>query len=115
MLSLYSSFLSVLAPPQPAPGEADVRDALAKFIRAFDDLDWEHFRLAFDDNATAFYPRRVIPQRANGRAAFEKAFKTVFQQIRDGKTSAPYMDIEPKEMKIQFFGNVAIASFHLNA
>ena len=105
--------LSVLAQPQPAPGEADVREALAKFIRAFDDLDWEHFRLAFDDNATVFYPR-VIPQRANGRAEFEKAFKTVFQQIRRGKTSAPYMDIQPKEMKIQFFGNVAIATFHLN-
>ena len=74
------------------PAEAHVREALAKFIRAFDDLDWEHFRLAFDDNATVFYPP-AVPQRANGRAEFEKAFKTVFQQIRDGKTAAPYLDI----------------------
>lgn len=88
-------------------------EALAKFIRAFDDLDWEHFRLAFEDNATVFYPR-AIPQRANGRAEFEKASKTVFQQIRDGKTATPYMDILPKEMRIQFFGDVAIATFHLD-
>ena len=58
---------SVFAQSQTALVEPDVREALAKFIRAFDDLDWEHFRLAFDDNATVFYPR-AMPQRANGRA-----------------------------------------------
>ena len=78
----------VFAQSQPRPADTDVREALAQFIRAFDDLDWEHFRLAFDDNATVFYPR-AMPQRANGRGEFEKAFKTVFQQIRDGKTAAP--------------------------
>jgi len=104
---------SVFAQSQTALVEPDVREALAKFIRAFDDLDWEHFRLAFDDNATVFYPR-AMPQRANGRAEFEKQFKTVFQQIRDGKTAAPYMDIQPKEMRIQYFGDFAIATFHLD-
>src|SRR5215472_3941424 len=104
--------LSVFGQTQRAGPEADVREALAHFIRAFDDLDWEHFRLAFDDNATVFYPR-AIPQRANGRAEFEKAFKTVFEQIRSTKSAAPYMDIQPKEMKIQLYGNLAIATFHL--
>jgi ketosteroid isomerase-like protein len=101
------------AQSQSRPADADVREALAQFIRAFDDLDWEHFRLAFDDNATVFYPR-AMPRRANGHGEFEKAFKTVFQQIRDGKTAAPYMDIQPREMRIQFFGDVAIATFHLD-
>jgi ketosteroid isomerase-like protein len=105
-------FLSpVFAQPQSA--EADVREALAHFIRAFDNLDWEHFRLAFDDNATVFYPR-AMGQRANGRAEFEAGFKTVFQQIRGSKTAVPYMDIQPKELKIQLFGDVAIATFHLD-
>ena len=72
--------------------EAEVRDALAKFVYAFDNLDWEAFRLAFDDNATVFYPR-AFPERANGRAEFEKTFKAVFQQIRGGKTAAPYMTL----------------------
>ena len=70
---------SVFAQLHPAPAETDVREALAKFIRAFDDLDWEHFRLTFDDNATVFYPR-AMPQRANGRAEFEKAFKRFFTE-----------------------------------
>lgn len=99
--------------PAPAPADADVREALVHFIRAFDDLDWEHFRLAFDDNATVFYPR-AMPRRANGRVEFEKAFKTVFQQIRGSKTAAPYMDIQPKELRIQLFGDVAITTFHLD-
>lgn len=96
----------------PTP-EADVRETLTHFIRAFDDLDWEQFRQAFDDNATVFYPR-AMPERANGRAEFEKGFKTVFQQIRGSKTAAPYMDIQPKELRIQRFGDVAIATFHLD-
>lgn len=106
----------LLVPPvfaQSQPPDADVRETLANFIRAFDNLDWEQFRQAFDDNATVFYPR-AMPERANGRAEFEKGFKTVFQQIRGSKTAAPYMDIQPKDLKIQRFGDVAIATFHLD-
>lgn len=102
-----------LAQSQPTPANTDVRKALGDFIRAFDDLDWESFRLAFDDNATVFYPR-AVPQRANGRAEFEKAFKTVFQHIRGGKTTPPYMDIQPKDLRIQLFGDIAITTFHLD-
>jgi len=98
---------------QPQPADADVREALTHFIRAFDDLDWENFRLSFDDNATVFYPR-AMPERATGRAEFEKGFKTVFQQIRGSKTNAPYMDIQPKDLRLQLFGDMAIATFHLD-
>jgi len=101
--------------PQMQSGspELEVRAALAKFIRAFDNLDWEGFRLAFDDSATVFYPR-AFPERATGRAEFEKTFKTVFEQIRAGRSAAPYMDIQPKDMDIQIFGDIAIATFHLD-
>jgi uncharacterized protein len=93
--------------------ESEVRDVLAKFIYAFDSLDWERFRSACDDDATVFYPR-AIPERANGRPEFEKAFKGVFQQIRGDKTMPPYMDIQPKDLRIQVFGSTAIATFHLD-
>ena len=56
----------------------------------------------------------AMPQRANGRAEFETGFKTVFEQIRGRKTAAPYMDIQPKELEIRLFGDVAIATFHLD-
>lgn len=104
---------SASAQSQPSNEEKDIRKTLATFIRAFDDLDWEQFRMAFDDNATVFYPRGT-PQRANGRAEFEKTFQTVFQQIRGNQTAPPYMDIQPRELRIQLFGNVAIVTFHLD-
>jgi SnoaL-like domain len=104
---------SAFAQTQPPSAELQVREALARFVQAFDDLDWEKFRLAFDDNATVFYPR-AFPERANGRTEFEKTFKTVFEQIRGGRTAAPYMDIQPRALKIQLFGNVAIATFNLD-
>src|SRR5207302_72375 len=83
------------------------RAALAQFITAFDNLDWEAFRSAFDDDATVFYPRGV-PERANGRAEFERTFRIVFEQIRQGKTAAPFMDIQPRDLKLQIFGEIAI-------
>jgi ketosteroid isomerase-like protein len=117
---LASALLFLLASPSlvaqgrpPVAAEVEVRDALEKFVYAFDNLDWENFRLAFDDGATVFYPR-AFPERADGRAEFEKTFKVVFQQIRAGKTAAPYMDIQPRDMKIQRLGGIAIATFHLD-
>ena len=116
----FAVLLTVLMVPpvfvqaQPDSAETQVRETLARFVQAFDNLDWETFRLAFDDNATVFYPR-AFPERANGRTEFEKTFQTVFKQIRGGdKTAAPYMDIQPRELKIQLFGDVAIATFHLD-
>jgi SnoaL-like domain len=50
-----------------AAAQSEVRDALANFVLAFDNLDWEKFRLSFSDDATVFYPRG-FPQRSNGRA-----------------------------------------------
>jgi ketosteroid isomerase-like protein len=103
----------LLAQTKPAPALSEVQHALANFVRAFDNLDWETFRLAFSDDATVFYPR-AFPERANGRSEFERVFSVVFDQIRDGKTMAPYMDIQPKDMNVQLFGDVAIATFHLD-
>jgi len=117
---LASAFLILLILPllfaqesPPVSAEMGVRDALAKFIYAFDNLDWEGFRSAFDDNATVFYPR-AFPERANGRAEFEKTFKVVFEQIRGNKTAAPYIDIQPKDLKLQIFGDCAIATLNLD-
>jgi hypothetical protein len=67
LLSLISLLLVLSAASSPAETksvETEVRATLAQFITAFDNLDWEAFRSAFDDDATDFYPRGV-PERAN--------------------------------------------------
>src|ERR1051326_5190929 len=92
--------------------EPEVRKTLSDFIQAFDTLDSEKFRAAFADDATVFYPRGV-PPRADGRAEFEQTFRLVFEQIRAGRETGPYMDLKPRDLKIQLAGEVAIATFHL--
>jgi len=111
-VALVLALLLLSSHAQQSTAQADIRLALSRFVRAFDDLDWNKFRLAFDDNATVFYPRG-FPELATGRAEFERTFRTVFEQIRAGRDHAPYMDIQPKHLKIQLFGDVAIATFHL--
>ena len=106
-------FPSLLAQSKPTREQEGVREVLAKFVVAFDNLNWETFRWSFSDNATVFYPR-AFPERADGRAEFEKTFKVVFDQIRGKKAKPPYMNIQPKDLKIQMFGNIAIATFHLD-
>jgi ketosteroid isomerase-like protein len=91
----------------------DLQAALTRFIQSFDNLDWEGFRAAFDDDATVFFPRG-FSTRATGRVEFEKNFKVVFEQIRDGKTAPPFMDIQPEDMEIQRLGDVAVVTFHLD-
>ena len=94
--------------------DAEVRAALAKFVRAFDNLDWETFRASFADNATVFHPRQFA-RRAEGRAGVEETFKQVFGRIKGDKTTPPYMDLQPKDLQIQFAGDeVAFATFHLD-
>jgi ketosteroid isomerase-like protein len=93
--------------------ESEVRKTLADFIQAFDNLEWENFRAAFADDATVFYPR-AFPGRANGRPEFERNFRKVFEQVRGGKTKGPYMDLKPRDLRIQMTGDVAIVTFHLD-
>jgi ketosteroid isomerase-like protein len=105
------SILSYAAPAENA--EDEVRKTLAEFIQAFDNLDWDRFRAAFSDDATVFYPRE-FPHRSDGRQEFERTFQKVFERIRAGRTQGPYMDIQPRDLRLQIAGDVAIATFHLD-
>jgi len=110
--------LAILALPfyirsQSRSPNAEVRQTLAGFIQAFDNLDWDRFRGSFADDATVFYPRE-FPLRADGRTEFEKGFRQVFERIRAGRTKGPYMDIQPRDLHVQIAGAIAIATFHLD-
>jgi ketosteroid isomerase-like protein len=93
--------------------ESEVRKTFSDFIQAFDNLDWERFRASFADDATVFYPRQFA-HRADGHSEFERTFQQVFEQIRAGRIKGPYMDLQPRDLKIQIAGDVAIVTFHLD-
>jgi ketosteroid isomerase-like protein len=113
---LFVGLLSVSAHAQTGDNSAkaaEVQKTMNTFIQAFTNLDWEPFRAAFADDATVFYPR-AIPRRADGRADFEHNFRQVFEQIRNGRTKGPYFEVQPRDLKIQIAGDVAIVTFHLD-
>lgn len=91
----------------------DVQKAVDAFIEAFNNLDWENFRLSFADDATVFFPFPQAPRRANGRAEVEAVFKPFFDAGRKQKPNPPYLNIEPKDVRIQGLKDVAIVTFHL--
>ena len=99
--------------PAADPATRDVGAAAAAFVEAFNNLDWEKFRLGFSDDATVFFPFAQFPQRASGRAEVEAIFKRFFDEVRKRKAAPPYLNIEPKDMQIQALGDAAIVTFHL--
>jgi len=121
-LVLGAGLARAQSPAQPAArqgasaagvGAADVQAAAAAFVEAFNNLDWEKFRLGFTDDATVFFPFPQAPQRASGRAEVEAVFKRFFDEGRKRKGAPPYLNIEPKGMQIQVLGDAAIVTFHL--
>jgi len=97
----------------PDSAEAEVRKTLSDFIQAFDNLEWDRFCAAFSDDATVFYPRE-FPSRANGRQEYEKTSQKVFDRIRADRTQGPYMDLQPRDLRLQLAGDIAIVTFHLD-
>jgi hypothetical protein len=84
--------------------EPAVRAFLAEFISAFDHLEWDKFRNSFTDDATVFYPRGTA-NRAGGRAPYRAHFRLVFEPTGAGRTSGPYMDLQPRGLPVQIIGH----------
>jgi len=92
-----------------------VVEKLNEFVGAFSNLKWEKFTACFADDATAFFPPSAkFPYRANNKKEIENIFSLVFENAKKQKQSAPYIIIQPKDVKVQMAGTVAIVTFLLN-
>ena len=90
-----------------------VTQTLNNFVNALSNLQIDKLREQFSEDATAFFPpssKRM--QRANNRKEIESTFSGFFDNLK--KQSISHLDIHPVDLRIQWLGNVAIASFHLN-
>ena len=98
----------------PGVSDANVREALGRFVGAFDALDMKRFIACFSVDACVFTPTGD-PHRVDGAAKIEAFFQTVFDETRrtSGRSRPPYMKLEPKDLRIQSMGDGAIATFHL--
>lgn len=105
---------------QPTP-EAQVRRVMADFLTAFNNLDWQTFRQCWVASPVVFFPSLVQPtgRRTEDAAAFEDVWRRQFELIRNsaarrGVTSAPFQDIQPKDLRVDFPARtVAVVTFHL--
>ena len=97
-------------------GSADsvaVANTMEHFLRAFNDLDWDAFRDNFADSATVFQPLPSSLLRNDGRAEFESVFENFFDAVRSDRNGPPYLNIQPRDVRIQMLGEVAVVTFHL--
>jgi len=108
VLSTCAAFAGTTTP------EDEVRQALSQFVQAFDNLDWDRFVSFFSEDATMFQPRGFA-RRAENKGEIESQFRQVFQVIRGDQTKPPYMEIHPRDLRVQMLGtDVAIVTFHLD-
>ena len=108
-------------PPAPAQDSSGVEAAARGFITAFNNLDMPAFLDCFADDATIIHPPsappRTFPRRFQGKQNIQRTFQVVFDQIRGNskRTTAPYQDLQPRDLLVQQFDGFAVLTFHLGS
>jgi len=83
LLFLYSFFFATVVHAQQNNANAAsppgaVEDALARFVTAFENLDWTTFRDCFSANPTMFHPASPNLRRVDSPIEFDNAWQGVF-------------------------------------
>lgn len=101
--------------------EKEVMAALDKFLRAFENGDFETMEASMTDDAYIF-PRSIMSNdslgpidNANYRRikGLDPQMKQVINGLRESRKQPPYMKLEPKELKITMLKEGAVVTFHL--
>ena len=104
------------APEAPASAIAAAPDtqpeaAIHAFVSAFNALDRTRFDALFAKDVTLFFPSSPFPlERVEGKEATLEWFGRLFGSMaRRGASPG----IKPRDLTVQNYGDVAIATFHL--
>ncbi len=89
----------------------EIHDTLSKFITAFSTLDLENMMTCFTNNATSFFPIAHETKILDRKNEIRNAFSKVIFKIRS--TGLSNIRLKPEDVRIQRFGETAIATFHL--
>ena len=121
-LSIVVTAIAVLSAPAALAQDSNGVEAAARgFITAFNNLDMPAFLGCFADDATIVHPPsappRTFPRRFQGKQEIQRTFQVVFDQIRASskRTTAPYQDLQPRDLLVQQFDGVAVLTFHLGS
>ena len=94
------------------PDTAEVMAAAEAFLTAFNNLDWDAFHASFAPSATVFQPFGE-PGRNNDREEIAAFFGSFFDQIRSSTEGPPYLNITPRDLRIDMLEDAGIVTFHL--
>jgi ketosteroid isomerase-like protein len=97
----------------PNTEKASVGAATERFLRAFENLDWEAFRLVWASEPTVFFPFDDTAERVTGKAAMEARWQRFFRERLSAGGSPPYLRLTPRELLVKQYGDAAIVTFHL--
>lgn len=107
---------------QNADKEKEVIAVLEKFLRAFENGDFETMEASMTNDAYIF-PRAIMSndltkpidnvnyRRING---LDPQMKQVINGIRESGVLPPFMQLEPEDLKITILNDAAIVTFHLD-
>jgi ketosteroid isomerase-like protein len=92
--------------------EEQIQEALSAFLDAFNNLDWERFQATFTDDATIF----LFDWQTAGRRDLQSSGFSVMEERRAmaaQRGSPPYLNLMPRDLLIEVFGDAALVTFHL--
>jgi ketosteroid isomerase-like protein len=93
-----------------AQGNSDARETLDGFFRAVESRDLDKITPYFEEDAQMFSPLGTYPARLDGRAAIMEQFKAISEALKQMPTP---IRIDPQEMVLREFGDIALVTFHL--
>ena len=93
-----------------AEGNSGVRETLDGFFRAVESRDLDRITPYFEEDAQMFSPLGTYPARLDGRAAIMEQFKAISEALKQMPTP---IRIDPQEMVVREFGDIALVTFHL--
>jgi ketosteroid isomerase-like protein len=89
---------------------ADVRETLDRFFRAVESRELDRIAPFFEEAAQMFSPLGTYPARLDGRVAVMEQFKAISEALKQMPTP---IRIDPQELVVREFGDIALATFHL--
>ena len=94
-----------------APSVSRPEAAIEAFVSAFNALDRTRFDALFAEDVTLFFPSAPFPvRRVEGKSETLSWFGRFFDSMRKRGASP---GIQPQDLKVQDYGSLAIATFHL--
>ena len=93
-----------------AQENSDIRETLDGFFRAVESRDLDRIAPYFEEDAQMFSPLGTYPARLDGRAAIMEQFKAISEALKQMPTP---IRIDPQEMVVREFGDIALVTFHL--